>query len=92
MIFDPSMASTFLFYRDHTYDQPIGAPKMEIRGQNYPMMRHQSTTITNRGLSLCRNVIEFVAILFAWSIARIFRCGKLGKMNYSQLVAKYWTS
>lgn len=83
--------SNFMFYLDYAHNQPIGAPKIEVRS-HYPVARHQSTTITNRGMSLCCNAIGFVAILLAWSVARIFRCGKLGKMNYSQLVAKYWTA
>jgi hypothetical protein len=38
----------------------------------------------------CCRAIVFAAIWVAWRIARCFRCGKLGKLTYSQLLAKYW--
>jgi hypothetical protein len=37
----------------------------------------------------CGNVVEFALMVVAWSFARIFKCGYLGKLTYSQLVTKY---
>lgn len=51
---------------------------------------YQTIAISKDAMSTCCNAIEFSFIVVAWSIARIFRCGKLGKMTYAQLVAKHW--
>ena len=46
--------------------------------------------VSNQDMSVCCNAVEFAFMIIAWSIARIFRCGRLGKMTYAQLVVKYW--
>jgi hypothetical protein len=56
-----------------------------------PGRPHQAPTqqISRRDGDVCCNMVEFTFMVIAWSFARIFRCGKLGKMTYAQMVAKY---
>jgi hypothetical protein len=48
-----------------------------------------SGTQAEIGCNALLGAIEFVAMVIAWSVARIFRCGKLGKMTWKQFCSKY---
>lgn len=53
--------------------------------------RHvQTVHFSEYDAKICQRYLEFVIIVIAWRFARWFKCGKLGKLTYSQLLAEYF--
>lgn len=82
-----SIVPVFTIKTDAYYGAPAGYPKVETT-QHRIVYKH--SPVSNSAIETCFRAVAFSFVLLAWRIARCFRCGKLGKLTYSQLLAEYW--
>lgn len=67
----------------HAFKQPASVPRVDTTP------RPISNDAMNQTCCMLFDLVAFAALTIAWAFARIFRCGKLGKMTWKQFSAKY---